>query len=79
MTKKKLLSHPEKTQQWLNNEIEKDLLNLKHEKNRFIEQIKKIKKEDIVLNQKEIKLTFGDNISILLIPKNMAYCMLKSM
>ena len=28
MTKKKLLSHPEKTQQWLNNEIEKDLLNM---------------------------------------------------
>ena len=62
MTKKKLLSHPEKTQQWLNNEIEKDLLNLKHEKNRFIEQNKKIKKEDIVLNQKEIKLTLWEKI-----------------
>jgi hypothetical protein len=62
MTKKKLLSHPEKTQQWLNNEIEKDVLNLKNEKNRFIEQIKKIKKEDIVLNQKEIKLTLWEKI-----------------
>jgi|APGre2960657404_1045060.scaffolds.fasta_scaffold907609_2 hypothetical protein len=62
MTKKKLLSHPEKTQQWLNNEIEKDVLNLNNEKNRFIEQIKKIKKEDIVLNQKEIKLTLWEKI-----------------
>jgi hypothetical protein len=62
MTKKKLLSHPEKTQQWLNNEIEKDVLNLKNEKNRFIEQIKKIKKEDIVLKQKEIKLTLWEKI-----------------
>jgi hypothetical protein len=62
MTKKKLLSHPEKTQQWLNNEIEKDILNLNNEKNRFIEQIKKIKKEDIVLNQKEIKLTLWEKI-----------------
>ena len=62
MTKKKLLSNPEKTQQWLNNEIEKDVLNLKNEKNRFIEQIKKIKKEDIVLNQKEIKLTLWEKI-----------------
>lgn len=62
MTKKKLLSHPGKTQQWLNNEIEKDVLNLKNEKNRFIEQIKKIKKEDIVLKQKEIKLTLWEKI-----------------
>ena len=67
MTKKKLLSHPEKTQQWLNNEIEKDVLNLNNEKNRFIEQIKKIKKEDIVLNQKEIQLNLWEQINIVLL------------
>jgi hypothetical protein len=49
-------------QQWLNNEIEKDQLDLINEKNRFINQIKKIKKEDIIPVKEEIKLTIWQKI-----------------
>jgi hypothetical protein len=49
-------------QQWLNSEIEKDQVDLNNEKNRFINQIKKIKKEDIIPVQKEIKLTIWQKI-----------------
>ena len=44
MTQKKPSSRLEGMQQWLNNEIEKDQIDLVNEKNRFIDQIKKIKK-----------------------------------
>ena len=49
-------------QQSLNNEIEKDQLDLINEKNRFIDQIKKIKKEDIIPVKEEIKLTIWQKI-----------------
>ena len=34
--------------QWLQNEIEKDKQDIENEKLKFIQQIKKIKKEDVV-------------------------------
>jgi hypothetical protein len=49
-------------QQWLNNEIEKDQIDLLSEKNKFIDQIKKINKEDIIPVKKEIKLTLWQKI-----------------
>jgi hypothetical protein len=50
-------------QQWLNNEIEKDQLDLINEKNKFIDQIKKIKKEDIIpIEKEEIRLTLWQKI-----------------
>lgn len=62
MTKKKPSSRLEGMQQWLNNEIEKDQLDLINEKKRFIDQIKKINKEDIIPVKKEIKLTIWQKI-----------------
>ena len=59
---KKPSSRLEGMQQWLNNEIEKDQIDLISEKNRFINQIKKINKEDIIPVKKEIKLTIWQKI-----------------
>jgi hypothetical protein len=49
-------------QQWLNNEIEKDQNGLTNEKNQFINNIKKINKEDIISVKKEIKITIWEKI-----------------
>jgi hypothetical protein len=49
-------------QQWLNNEMEKDQLNLNNEKEKFIKQIKMIKKEEITQQKEEIKLTLWQKI-----------------
>lgn len=62
MTKKKPLSRLEGMQQWLNNEIEKDQVDLESEKKRFIKQIKMIKKEDIIQQKEEVKLTLWQKI-----------------
>ena len=62
MTQKKPSSRLEGMQQWLNSEIEKDQVDLNSEKNRFIDQIKKIKKEDIIPVQEEVKLTIWQKI-----------------
>ena len=62
MTQKKPSSRLEGMQQWLNNEIEKDQIDLISEKNRFINQIKKINNEDIIPVKKEIKLTIWQKI-----------------
>ncbi len=63
MTQKKPSSRLEGMQQWLNNEIEKDQLDLINEKNKFIDQIKKIKKEDIIpIEKEEIRLTLWQKI-----------------
>ena len=62
MTQNKPSSRLEGMQQWLNSEIEKDQVDLINEKNRFINQIKKIKKEDIIPVQEEIKLTIWQKI-----------------
>ena len=50
---KKPLSRLEGMQQWLNNEIEKDQNSLTNEKSQFINNIKKINKEDIIPVKKE--------------------------
>lgn len=62
MTKKKPSSRLEGIQQQLNSEFEKDMVDLILEKNRFIKEIKKIKKEDIIPVRKEIKLTLWQRI-----------------
>ncbi len=62
MTQKKPLSRLEGMQQWLNNEIEKDQNGLTNEKNQFINNIKKINKEDIISVKKEIKITIWEKI-----------------
>jgi hypothetical protein len=49
-------------QQWLNNEMEKDQLNLNNEKEKFIKQIKMIKKEEIIQQKEEIRLTLWQKI-----------------
>ena len=51
---KKPSSRLEGMQQWLNNEMEKDQLNLNNEKEKFIKQIKMIKKEEITQQKEEI-------------------------
>lgn len=60
--RKKPLSRLEGMQQWLNNEIEKDQNSLTNEKNQFINNIKKINKEDIIPVKKEIKITLWEKI-----------------
>ena len=62
MTQKKPSSRLEGMQQWLNNEMEKDQLNLNNEKEKFIKQIKMIKKEEITQQKEEIKLTLWQKI-----------------
>jgi hypothetical protein len=49
-------------QQWLNNEMEKDQIDLDSDKKRFIKQIKMIKKEDIIQQKEEVKLTLWQKI-----------------
>lgn len=67
---KKIKTKLEETQDWYNNEIEKDKLELENEKLKFIEEIKKYKKEEILpkIPEKEklslwnrIKRTLGVN------------------
>lgn len=47
---------------WLKSEIEKDNISLKNEKDNFINQIKKIKKEDIIKEQPKQKLSIWQRI-----------------
>lgn len=67
---KKIKTKLEETQDWYNNEIEKDKLELENEKLKFIEEIKKYKKEEILPKTPEqeklslwnrIKRTLGVN------------------
>lgn len=51
---KKLSTQMEKELEWLNNEIEKDKVSLEKEKKEFIESLKGIKKEDIVIKEQKI-------------------------
>lgn len=53
--KKKQLSQLEGMQDWLKNEIEKDKKELELDKLKFLKEIKKLNKEDIV-PKKEIKV-----------------------
>jgi hypothetical protein len=55
---KKAVSRTEGMQDWLRNEIKKDEKELENEKLKFLKEIKKFKKEDIVPLKKETpKLT----------------------
>jgi hypothetical protein len=60
--KKQTLTKKEQQLEWLKNEIEKDAIELENEKKKFIDQIKKIKKEEITQPKKEIKLTLWKKI-----------------
>jgi hypothetical protein len=61
---KKIITEKEKNLQWLKNEIELDEKELEKEKKFFIEQIKKIKKGDIV--KVKPKLTIWEKIKKIL-------------
>jgi hypothetical protein len=50
---KKAVSRTEGMQEWLKNEIKKDEKELENEKSKFLKEIKKFKKEDIVPLKKE--------------------------
>jgi hypothetical protein len=45
---KKVQTQLETQIEWLNNELEKDRIEVEREKSKFINQIKQLKKEDIV-------------------------------
>jgi hypothetical protein len=53
---KKLSTQVERELEWLNNEIEKDKVELEKEKKEFIESMKGIKKEDIITQEQKISL-----------------------
>ncbi len=60
---KKMKTKLEEIQDWYNNEIEKDKLELEVEKKQFIDEIKKIKKEEIFPEpKKQEKLTLWKRI-----------------
>lgn len=52
---KKIQTKTEKIQIWYDSEIEKDKLELEQEKIKFIEEIKKNKKEDILPTKPEVE------------------------
>jgi len=62
---KKLQTQEEKLQTWLQNESEKDSNDLEKQKKILIEQIKKLKKEDLI--PKNNKLTIWERIKKVLV------------
>jgi hypothetical protein len=54
--KKKLQTREEHLQIWLQNESEKDKNALDFEKNNFIQEIKKLKKEDLLPKQEKLSI-----------------------
>ena len=61
--KKQTLTKKEQQLELLKNEIEKDTIELENEKKKFIDQIKKIKKEEITQPKKEIQSVLSFLIS----------------
>lgn len=59
---KKIKTKLEEVQDWYNNEIEKDKVELESEKLQFITEIKKIKKEDIFFKKPEEKLSLWNRL-----------------
>jgi hypothetical protein len=53
---KKRLTPEEKHIEWLKNEIEKDTIELEKEKLQFINQIKNLKKDEIIEKPKKLSL-----------------------
>lgn len=63
MMMKKPLSRIEGMRDWLKNEIEKDRLELNNEKNKFLNEIKKFSKEDLIpKKQQKTKITLWEKI-----------------
>jgi len=63
MMMKKPVSRIEGMQEWLRNEFEKDKKDLENEKNKFLDEIKKYKKEDIIpIKKVSEKLTLWERI-----------------
>lgn len=56
MMKKKLQTQEEHLKNWIENECEKDKVQLEKEKNDFINEIKKLKKEDLISKNKKISI-----------------------
>ena len=63
---KKIQTQLETQIEWLNNELEKDRLEVERDKNTYINQIKQLKKEDIVKVNVE-KLTLWKRIKKVLL------------
>ena len=63
---KKIQTQLETQIEWLNNELEKDRLEFERDKNKYINQIKQLKKEDIVKVNVE-KLTLWKRIKKVLL------------
>ena len=63
---KKIQTQLETQIEWLNNELEKDRLEVERDKNKYINQIKQLKKEDIVKINVE-KLTLWKRIKKVLL------------
>lgn len=63
---KKIQTQLETQIEWLNNELEKDRLEVERDKSKYINQIKKLKKEDIVKVNVE-KLTLWKRIKKVLL------------
>ncbi len=60
---KKPLSQLEGLQKWLNNEYEKDKKELEYDKKKILDEIKKLKKEDIIpIKTKEKKLSIWQKL-----------------
>lgn len=53
---KKLSTREEQAIDWLKSEIEKDKLQLENEKKQFIDSLKNIKKDDIILPKEKLTL-----------------------
>lgn len=62
---KKIQTQLETQIEWLNNELEKDRIEVERDKNKYINQIKQLKKEDIVKVNVE-KLTLWKRIKKIL-------------
>ena len=56
MMEKKLSTREEQAIDWLKSEIEKDKLQLENEKKQFIDSLKNIKKDDIILPKEKLTL-----------------------
>ena len=63
---KKIQTQLETQIEWLNNELEKDRIEVERDKNKYINQIKQLKKEDIVKVNVE-KLTLWKRIKKVLL------------
>lgn len=61
------MTEKEQHLEWLKNEIEKDTIDLEKEKIKIIEQIKNLKKEEIIKPKEEIKLTLWKRIKRVLL------------